>query len=131
VSFFDDLTPYCYFPPERERSNTVNIGWIDRWHPFPVGPTSAEFREKLRKLCLVRVNRTRGIYHCDFCKGRNRPGGSAEMRVVGAGRVYAAPELVYHYVVAHSYKPPEEFIAAVLARDEGRAELDETPPTAT
>ena len=40
--------------------------------------------------------------------------GSAEIRVRGANRVYAAPELVYHYVVAHQYKPPREFIEAVL-----------------
>lgn len=29
--------------------------------------------------------------------------------------MYAAPSLVHHYVVAHGYKPPEEFIAAVMA----------------
>ncbi len=35
-----------------------------------------------------------------------------------AGKVYAAPSLVHHYVVAHDYRPPDEFIAAVLAWDE-------------
>ena len=31
--------------------------------------------------------------------------------------VYAAPSLVHHYVVAHDYRPPDGFIAAVLAWD--------------
>jgi len=41
--------------------------------------------------------------------------GSAEIRVVGQdGTVYAAPDLIYHYVVVHDYRPPEEFIQAVM-----------------
>jgi hypothetical protein len=32
--------------------------------------------------------------------------------------VFAAPSLVYHYVAAHDYRPPDEFIAAVLAWNE-------------
>jgi len=28
--------------------------------------------------------------------------------------VYAAPDLIYHYVVEHHYCPPDEFIQAVL-----------------
>ncbi len=30
------------------------------------------------------------------------------------GTVYAAPDLIYHYVVAHHYRPPDEFIQAVM-----------------
>jgi hypothetical protein len=40
--------------------------------------------------------------------------GNGEIRVIGASAIYAAPTLIYHYVVAHSYQPPEEFIEAVL-----------------
>jgi hypothetical protein len=41
------------------------------------------------------------------------------MRVAGESTVYAAPVLIHHYVVAHDYRPPDEFIAAVLAWDDG------------
>jgi hypothetical protein len=122
MAFFEDLTPYTYFHPEEERAGTVNIGWLDRRQPFPTGETNVEFRAKLLQLCRRRVKRTRGFHCCDFCKGPDKPHGSAEIRVLGDGRVYAAPELVYHYVVAHAYRPPEEFIAAVLAWDESCAE---------
>jgi hypothetical protein len=118
VTFFDDLTPYTYLHPEEEQPGTVNVGWLDCWHPFPAGETSEEFRRKLQQLCRQRVKRTRGFYSCDFCKVRDKPPhGSAEIRVLGDSRTFAAPELVYHYVAAHAYKPPEEFIAAVLAWD--------------
>lgn len=43
--------------------------------------------------------------------------GSAEVRVVTReGNWLAAPNLVYHYVTHHGYRPPREFIEAVLAR---------------
>ena len=41
--------------------------------------------------------------------------GSAEIRVFSnEGVTYAAPNLIYHYIVDHHYLPPEEFIRAVL-----------------
>jgi hypothetical protein len=40
--------------------------------------------------------------------------GSGEIRVPGDRKVYAAPILIHHYVEAHGYKPPEEFIEAVI-----------------
>jgi hypothetical protein len=121
MTFFADLTPYTYFPPEQEQAETVNIGWLDPRHPFPIGETSDEFRAKLQVITLWPVKHTRGFHLCYFCKGKDRPGGSAEIRVAGARKVYAAPILVHHYVAAHWYRPPEEFVAAVLASDPSRA----------
>ena len=40
--------------------------------------------------------------------------GSAEIRVFGPrGKIYAAPNLLFHYVTAHHYKPPVEFLQAL------------------
>jgi hypothetical protein len=40
--------------------------------------------------------------------------GSAEIRVPGKdGKVYAAPNLIYHYIKDCGYLPPQEFIDAV------------------
>src|SRR5262245_52395663 len=118
MAFFEDLTPYTYLHPEEELPGTINVGWLDRDHPFPAGPTSEAFRVKLGRLCLRRVKQTRGFHRCPFCKGVGRSASSAEMRVSHLGKVYAAPSLVHHYVVAHDYRPPDEFIAAVLASDQ-------------
>jgi len=40
--------------------------------------------------------------------------GSAQIRVFGdRGQIYAAPNMLFHYVTAHHYKPPDEFIQAL------------------
>jgi len=40
--------------------------------------------------------------------------GYAEIRVFGkSGKIYAAPNMLYHYVTVHHYKPPNEFLQAV------------------
>jgi hypothetical protein len=78
---------------------------------------------------------TRGIHVCEFCDFGAKPApldqaavnayfqrlkladavSSAEIRVVGRdGRVYAAPMLVCHYVEVHGYRPPDEFVNAVM-----------------
>ena len=37
------------------------------------------------------------------------------MRVWGKdGNVYAAPSLIFHYILQHGYQPPQEFIDAVM-----------------
>lgn len=110
MTHFRDLTPYSYFELE---PGTVNVGWLARWHPFPLGATSEEFRRRLIVFCENPPGRyaTRGFHMCDFC---GRAGSSSEMRVIGKDRAYAAPVLIAHYVTAHHYKPPQEFIDAVL-----------------
>lgn len=71
------------------------------------------------------MNKTRGFYGSPFvpgyewgyevvCNGQKHLLGSAEIRVTGAsGRVYAAPDLIVHYIKDIGYLPPEEFIQAV------------------
>ena len=40
--------------------------------------------------------------------------GYAEIRVLGErGKIYAAPNMLYHYVTVHHYKPPDEFVRAL------------------
>jgi hypothetical protein len=46
--------------------------------------------------------------------GEMRLLGSAEIRVFSeSGAIYAAPDLIYHYMAAHRYKPPEQFVSAL------------------
>jgi hypothetical protein len=117
MSYFEDLTPYTYFHPEEELPDTVNIGWLEDGHPFSTGPTPEAFRATLALLCETRVKQTRGRFPCPFCPGPNPRASSSEVRVAGNGRVYAAPTLVHHYVEAHDYRPPDQFIEAVLSHN--------------
>jgi hypothetical protein len=84
------------------------------------------FKRQLFKLCGNPVNKTRGFHVCSFCGGPwwAPPDacldgvkcflGNGEVHVVGREVCYAAPTLIYHYVVDHGYCPPEDFVEAVL-----------------
>src|SRR5215831_8408668 len=124
MAYFADLTPYRYI--ERvAREDERNIGWLDTHHAFTRGPVEERVLGAIFALCKTPVNQTRGFPPCVFCSGGHmgveavRDGtplriGSAEIRVPGrSGLVYAAPNMIYHYIKDHDYQPPQEFIDAV------------------
>jgi hypothetical protein len=55
-----------------------------------------------------------GVHACDL-GGCDRTSGTQYVIIPARTRVYVAPDLVAHYVEAHSYLPPSEFVDAVLA----------------
>jgi hypothetical protein len=126
MGYFADLTPYSYIQ-RTARECELNVGWLDNQHPFLVGSVPQEVLSKVFQLCRKPVNLTRGKQSCDLCRERGlactgeHEGvrlelGNGEIRVIGsAGKVYASPVMIYHYISEHKYLPPQEFIDAVLA----------------
>lgn len=128
MTHFLDLTPYTY----TQGDASTNIGWLSASEKIVVGETSFEFQAKLYKLCLDDhlVKIMRGFHECEFCGfswdewGKNHPNygenakwmsiGNGEIRVIGNSAIYAAPALIYHYVIQHQYQPPQEFVDAVM-----------------
>ncbi|MGW7054076.1 DUF7919 family protein [Streptomyces sp. NPDC054887] len=136
MTYYADLTPYTYgtntaAPQQADRAPLfdglpqVNVGWLARVRPYAKGDAPPGLVEALRDMQHThRAQQTRGYHFCPWCAARllglngardTCPRGSAEIRVVGDGVVYAAPELITHYVEAHEYAPPAEFVRAVLA----------------
>lgn len=127
MAHFADLTPYSYLSHPAD-DNPVNIGWLDREQGFPQGVVPDDVLARIFVLCGKPVNRTRGFHVCELCPQPNpirgfhavRDGidlwlGSAEIRVPSrSGVVFACPNLIYHYIRDHQYKPPQEFIDAVM-----------------
>jgi hypothetical protein len=126
MSYFEDLTPYTYYH-SGIRDNTVNIGWLDIDYPYQRGEAPVEFSDKLWDFVKISLFRMRGFHICNLCPenelsplvihkdGVDLKLGNDEIRVLGeAGKIYAAPNLIYHYVTEHEYQPPAEFIQAVL-----------------
>ena len=123
--YFGDLTQYEYLQ-EATDQNALNVGWLDDRHTFPKCKSQSDFLDRLFDICRFPVNKTRGYHQCPFCKtdgwglrvGRNDQEillGGAEIRVRDSGGVvYAAPDLVYHYIADHDYCPPSSFTCAVL-----------------
>ena len=122
-----DLAPYRYDLPE-PIPNVFAVGWIES-QAYSKGTVSVEFIDKLSDLIMRElVNRMRGIHWCSLC-GESESWlirdddkkilGSAEVWVPEAEgpRVFAAPNLIYHYVRDHFYRPPDEFVSAVLEFD--------------
>jgi hypothetical protein len=118
------MSEYRYFG---DKNNTieVNVGWLDRKHKYPIGSVDSVALKNLVKILNYRVQRTRGYHLCNLCNVENvKQGhpmfsgydfGSSEIRVFSKnGDVYAAPDLILHYIVEHNYLPPKAFVDALL-----------------
>jgi hypothetical protein len=134
LSRFEDLSPYTYTPGIGVPQNVeaFNIGWLEHQNGFPRGHVPEECVESLGALCRDDSrNAMRGLFPCTLPHPEGQPDypvsievggqevtlGAAEIRVVTQdGRWLIAPNLVHHYITAHSYLPPAEFIEAVTAR---------------
>ncbi len=129
MAYFPDLTPYVY-----DRVNygyalpVLNVGWLDVSEPYSTGETSLEFQGKLLDFCVreYTAQHCMGFHQCQYCanpsyrvviqhsSGKQITLGNGEIRVIGKSAIYAAPTLIFHYATVHNYRPPDEFIEAVL-----------------
>jgi hypothetical protein len=130
MTYFADGSTYSYINTG-EAGPRVNVGWLGAGHPYSTGLVSEDLVAALARLCRKGVFHTRGFHHCEFCvpvesgggppvpmSSRDEEGefiiGGAEIRVTGpSGIIFAAPDMIIHYVTDHGYKPPEEFLAAL------------------
>lgn len=109
-----DLDPYLeelgYVP--------LLVGWLRRGQPFTTGDVPAGFVDRLLPFCQAPnvVAKAAGRRPCELDNKCQLPPTHivAEIRVIGDEAIYAAPTLIYHYVTVHNYKPPAEFIEAVM-----------------
>jgi len=51
--------------------------------------------------------------NCSWLRWADQRSSNGEIRVSGEGIVFAAPVLIVHYIEAHSYLPPAQFLKAV------------------
>lgn len=140
--YFQDLSDYCYVDREErdEQFPSLNIGWLARSHEYRTGAAEEQLLDELLISSRFSENTMRGVHDCEFCDIESplrvatnvEPGfvdmGTGEIRIEGqTGIMYAAPTLISHYVDAHQYLPPREFIEAVDYHR--RLRLSWGPPT--
>ena len=108
------------------KTKTLSVGWLDMAHEFPKGPVPEGFLDRLIELIKKPVGMNMGGHACQFCPAHvfadrtkwpyQAPrGANGEIQVQGKeGLSYSAPTMIAHYVEAHGYAPPLEFIEAVM-----------------
>ena len=118
-AWLDDLDPYGGAGDDAFGLAPLAVGWLTKHRPFATGTVSADFLAALDRfweddLFVHRTTRR----PCPLCgelvtlEGLEL--GSAEIRVLGDDDIFAAPDLLMHYITVHAYCPPDSFIEAVL-----------------
>ena len=124
--FFRDLTDYEYQVP-RKVPNVLMIGWLDDNTEFERAEADAPFLNALRSLYPShQVNKMRGYHKCQLCDATKNKGvmeasiganlGSAELWIPSADKsvIFAAPDMIIHYIETHQYSPPASYKQAVI-----------------
>ena|SRR6266446_5948418 len=135
MTYFSDHSPYAY--GHGSHPGVVHVGWLDNTHPYPKGTVDARLIEKMKLLASKPLQLYRGVHVCELCaeppdlvkttlpnrvmldpncswaRWVHQRSSNGEIRVSGGGVVFAAPVLIVHYVEAHSYLPPTQFLKAV------------------
>jgi hypothetical protein len=93
-----------------------SVGWLEIGHEFPTGSSSAEFISALHGHLAnpFGVWYFMGSHECELCPPDQGPSGNGELYIPTAKLCYVAPLMIAHYVDAHNYKPPQEFVDALL-----------------
>lgn len=128
--YIPDLSSYPAQWGELENEmNLIAVGWLDREFPYTKGDVSLDFKKKLEIFCVKAMIRDFGVEMCTLCENNEFVNivvetgkkvqlfGTYEIRIPSKNRnkIYAAPDFIIHYVTVHTYKPPQEFIDAVLS----------------
>lgn len=131
--FIEDLSVYQYRLPF-SLEGVRCVGWLDSEHQFTIGLVPDRLTDKLESIASLRsstfdvhVNVVRGIHPCNLCGteielvsgGQRTPLGMSEIWLPSHPGWLAAPSLVIHYIAAHGYLPPSDFVRAVLALSTG------------
>lgn len=130
MTYYRDLSEYTF---SGSVIPNLSVGWLSRWRPFATGVVDSEILEILASQVRMPRSQTRGIHPCYFCSALRGVKvsvnirdvehnlGSAEIHALSrSGEIYSAPNLIYHYIDRHGYRPPDEFLQAIVDGAEGR-----------
>jgi hypothetical protein len=96
------------------------VGWLARSVTYPRGASGADFVVRVEEYARHWSESTEalgwpcaaGFHTCELCDAFHAAG---NFGVPGRGVLYVCPEMIAHYVVAHEYLPPPEFVEALVA----------------
>ena len=99
------------------------VGWLDASHRYATGNVMHGPRERIALLARTWGESSAalgwpvacGPRLCELCNGFRASG---VFGVPSGGVLFVCPAMIAHYVEAHAYLPPEEFLAAVSSAPE-------------
>lgn len=100
-------------------SGFVAVGWLHPDHPFSQAEPATNFVLKLTQFAersqasamALGLGAAGGYHTCEFCE---QAYGIANFGVPSGEKLFYSPEMIAHYVEAHRYAPPAEYIEAIL-----------------
>jgi len=99
----------------------VAIGYLELSEPFERGEVPEGFITKLKILWGEGIMMgSLGHHDCEFCidednyENRGRSSSEKTLEDVRNETTYYFPEMIFHYIEVHKFKPSEEFIEFVM-----------------
>lgn len=110
MAYFPDLSNECQLA---DGDDVRAVGWLDNIHSFAKGSVNPDFLRILKRHIAERwaIVIMMGIHECELCF---KFASSGNVIIPTETVVYIAPEMIAHYIEIHNYKPPDEFIKAVI-----------------
>lgn len=93
------------------------VGWLAFEELFEKGEVPSGFIEKLRILYDADYGiMTLGYHDCEFCESDKPAQSSTEKTLHDKENkiLYHIPEMIFHYIEEHKFKPSKEFIEFVM-----------------
>jgi hypothetical protein len=120
IEMQNEMNEFCLrggHPNLVQEFKIVAIGWLDSSEPFEKGEVSVSFITKLRLLWNEGlILATLGFHECDFCEiGKKAKSSREKVLMDKENKIkYIIPEMIFHYIEEHGYKPQKEFIEFVM-----------------
>jgi hypothetical protein len=115
--WYEDLAE-CDFFGEEYSNIIAPVGWLERGRDFPTGTVPKDAFLKLFELKKNpwQIVVSAGFHECDLCQFQlefENNVGNSNLCIPHNGKIYFCPELITHYINAHHYLPPREFVEAI------------------
>ena len=112
MAHYQDLAPCDYF---HDIGPLQAVGWLESGHDYAKGDPGQAFYDQLTQMLLHAWQPYfhMGWHACDFCR-YNGFMSFKNLFIPGKDMTYVAPEAIGHYISAHGYAPPAEFIEALM-----------------
>ena len=136
MTYFADLESCTYFSDDPAPA-LRSVGWLEDGHAYTKGAVAPEDVRALERLAVGtwQPMYAAGWHNCSLCgktdeddpyfrkiDGEEKLLGVDNIFVPSGDVMYVAPTLILHYIEAHGYKPPDEFLRAVRATDPSKPE---------